>query len=250
MRMSAYYRSGTLACVLLLALVLTPLVFGHYTWLVRTHYSSSGDIAYLELGHGHEFPHSEEAMSAESLKVFVSGANGNAKALTPQRDGNVLKIEAPMAGRDLQRVYYVRDRGIMSQTADGWKQGGKDKFPQAKTSRRIVQYGITWVGFTGTTTSARPLGLDLEMNYETGMRGRLVRVMRNGKPARDIEVRAVFSEEDERSLGKTDRQGYVSADTLPKNRAILFSASVEEPAPKNSNFNINALSCALSIPAE
>jgi uncharacterized GH25 family protein len=250
MHPAGFRKYSCVALAVVAVLGFAPLVWGHYTWMVRTHYSSAGDRAYLEIGHGHEFPKSEAAINEEGLSVVLTDASGKAHNLSPKKDGNVLKIEAPLATKQQQRVHYVRDRGVMSQTADGWKPGGRDQHPQAKTSRKTLQYGITWIGFSGTTTGAKPLGLALELNYEAGMRGRMVRVMRDGKPVRNVEVRAVFSEEDERSLGKTDRQGYVSADSLPKGQSLLFTASIDEPAPRNSNFDSLVLSCTLSVLAD
>ena len=208
-------------------LLLAPLAWGHYTWLVRTHYSASGDQAYLEIGHGHDFPVSEEAPNATHLKAFVVNASGEKKPLDLRKEGNALKMEAAMPSREMARVYYVRDRGVISQTASGWKDGGRDQHPEAKTSMKSTQYGIAWVGFQGTTPNAKPLGLELELNYEKGMRGRLVRVLRNGKPARDIEVLAVLGEDDEKKLGKTDKQGYVSADAVPDGRSEEHTSELQ-----------------------
>ncbi len=234
----------------LAALSIVPLAWGHYTWLVRTHYSATGDTAYLEIGHGHDFPVTEAAPSSAHMKAFVVDAKGERKPLDLAADGKALKLTTPMAGRELARVYYVRDRGVISQTADGWMDGGRDKHPGAKASMKLTQYGITWIGFQGTTNNAKPLGLDLELNYEKGIRGRLVRVMRSGKPARGVDVLAVLGEDQEVPLGKTDSQGYVKADKLPADKAILFSVSLELPASKGSNFDKTVLGCTLSIAGE
>ncbi|MDZ7639181.1 MAG: hypothetical protein U5J83_13180 [Bryobacterales bacterium] len=172
--------------IALLALLLAAsLGWSHYTWLVRTHYSASGDTAYLELGHGHDFPVSEEAPATTHLKAFLVGEDGSRKPVKMATTPKSLKLEAKLASKKLARVYYVRDRGVMSQTSGGWKDGGRDQFPDAKASRKILQYGIAWVGFTGTTNSSAPLGLELELNYESGLRGRMVRAWRKGKPARE-----------------------------------------------------------------
>lgn len=243
-------KRPALSVCALAALLVVPLAWGHYTWLARTHYSASGDTAYLEIGHGHSFPVSEEAPQATHVQAFLVNAKGERKPLSIAQDGKALKLEAPLAGRDLARVYYVRDRGVISQTADGWKDGGRDQHPGAKSSVKTTQYGITWVGFLGTTNNAKPLGLELELNYEKGIRGRLVRVMRSGKPARGVDVLAVMGEDKEIALGKTDAQGYVSADKLPEDKATLFSVRLELPAAKGVQFDKTVLSCTLSIPGE
>ncbi len=233
---------------LALVFLAAPLAWGHYTWLVRTHYSASGDMAYLEIGHGHHFPESEEAPSVSHLKAFLVNAKGESKPLPLKAEGKTLKFEAPLAGRELARVYYARDRGVISQTAEGWKDGGRDQHPGAKQSMKMLQYGIAWVGFVGTSNSAKPLGLELELNYETGMRGRMVRVMRKGKPAKDVAVLAVLGEDSEIDLGKTDGQGYVSAGKVPEGKPVLFSTRLESPAAKGANFDKTVLGCTLSLP--
>lgn len=242
-------RIPSLLC-LSVVLLCAPLVWGHYTWMVRTHYSAAGDRAYLEIGHGHDFPRSEEAPGSTHFKVFAEGPDGKHNPVSFKKEGPALKLEVPLADRGLRRVYYVRDRGVISQTASGWKDGGKDQHPGAKASMKSMQYGIAWIGFTGTTNSVKPLGLDLELNYEKGMKGRRVRVLRNGKAARNLEVLAVLGEDNEKVLGKSDRDGYVSVDSLPAGAAVLFSARVEEAAPKGANYDKTVLGCTLSLPAE
>lgn len=232
------------------ALGCVPMAWGHYTWLLRTHYNNAGDRGYLEVGHGHGFPRSEEAVAGEHLKVFAEGVGGKQSPVQFKKEGNALKLEVPLPDRSLRRVYFTRERGVISQTAAGWKDGGRDQYPGAKTSMKSTQYGIAWVGFVGTTNSAKPLGLALEVNYEKGLHGRRVRVLRNGKAARNIEVTAILGEDNEKALGKTDRNGYVKVDSLPEAAAVLFSARIEEAAPKGANYDKNVLTCTLSIPGE
>jgi len=235
---------------LLVAILCAPIAWGHYTWLVRTHYNSSGDRAFLEVGHGHSFPKSEDAVAAEHLKVFAEGAGGKVAPVQFKKEGNVLKLEVHLADRNVRRVYFSRERGVISQTASGWKDGGRDQHPGAKASMKSTQYGIAWIGFSGSTTGAKQLGLALELNYEKGLNGRRVRVLRDGKAARNIEVTAILGEDNEKALGKTDRNGYVQADAVPEGAAVLFSARVEEAAPKGANYDKSVLSCTLSIPGE
>lgn len=243
-------RRTSILAAMGLALLLAPIASAHYTWLLRTHYSASGNIAFLEIGHGHDFPVSEEAPASSHLQAYLVSRNGDKKSLPIARDGKVLKIEAPLAGRELARVYYVRDRGVVSQTAEGWKDGGRDQHPGAKSSMKTLQYGIAWVGFQGTSTGAKPLGLELELTYETGLRGRMVRVMRNGKPARNIPLKAVLGEDQEIDLGSSDGQGYVSADKVPAGKPVLFSVRLELPAPKGASYDKTVLGCTLSVPGE
>lgn len=239
------------AFILLGFFAMAALGWGHYNWLVRTHYSAAGDTAYLEIGHGHDFPASEEASSTSSLKAFLVAADGSRTPVEISKAPKSLKLEVKLPSKNLARVYYVRDRGVRSQTASGWKHGGRDQFPDAKTSRKTVDYGIAWVGFSGTTYNASPLGLDLELNYESGLRGRLVRVWRKGKPARDVEVLAVLGEDREIKLGKTDRDGYVKvAETVPERAPVLFSVALTEKAPKGAKYDEDVLSSTLALPAE
>lgn len=236
---------------LLFGLVLTAtLGWSHYTWLVRTHYSASGYTAFLELGHGDKFPISEEAPSTTYLKAFLVGQDGARRALEIATAPSALKIEAKLTSKQMARVYYVRDRGVISQTSSGWKDGGKDKYPDAKASRRSLQYGVSWVGFTGTTNNAAPIGLELELNYESGIRGRLVRAWRNGKPLRNLEIVAILDDEKEIKLGQTDRDGYVKVSSVPEHVPVLFSASLTEKAPKGSNFDETVLACTFALPVK
>lgn len=232
-------------------LLAATLGWGHYTWLVRTHYSPGGDTAYLEFGHGHAFPVSEEAPSSANVKAFLATADGKRTPVSLPPAAKAVTVEVKLPSKNLARVYYVRDRGVMSQTASGWKAGGRDQHPDAKAARKFFQSGVAWVGFAGTTNNAAPLGLDLELNYESGIRGRLVRVWRKGKPLRDVEVVAVFGDEKEVKLGKTDRDGYAKVtDAVPARGAVLFTASVVEKAPKGANYEEESLSASVALPAE
>ncbi|MCC6265662.1 MAG: DUF4198 domain-containing protein [Bryobacterales bacterium] len=238
--------------LLTLALLLAAtLAWGHFNWLIRTHYSASGDTAYLEIGHGHGFPVSEEASSLANLKAYLVAANGSRQPVQIANGPKSLKLEVKLPSKDLARVYYVRDRGVRSQTAAGWKEGGRDAHPGAKTVRKSLDYGISWVGFNGTTYNAKPLGLDLELNYESGLRGRMVRVWRKGKPARDIDVLAVAAGDREIKLGKTDRDGYVKVtEAVPERGPVLFSTALTEKGAKGANYDQESVSCTLALPAE
>lgn len=243
------FRIPFLATAALLAVSVTA--WGHYSWLTRTHYSASGDTAFLEIGLGHDFPMSEQAPSAANLEAFFAPANGRRLPVKITAAPKSLKLEVKLPSKNAARVYYVRDRGVQSQTASGWKQGGRKQFPDAKVSRRMVSYGIAWVGFDGSTANAAPLGLDLELNYESGLRGRVVRVWRKGKPARDVEVTAVLGEDREIKLGKTDRDGYVKvAETVPEQAPVLFSTALREKAAKGADYDEDMLSCTLALPSE
>lgn len=232
-------------------LAVSVAAWGHYSWLTRTHYSKSGDTAYLEIGVGHDFPDSEQAPSTANLQAFFVPSSGSRQPLKVSPAAKSLQLEVKLPSKDLARVYYVRDRGVQSQTASGWKPGGRKEFPTAKTSRRMVSYGITWVGFNGSTSNAAPLGLDLELNYEAGLRGRGVRVWRKGKAARDVEVTAVLGEDREIKLGKTDRDGYVAVSgSVPEHVPVLFSAALQEKAPKGADYDEEMLSCTLALPVE
>lgn len=234
------------------ALLMTAVLgWGHFNWLIRTHYNASGDTAYLEIGHGHGFPSSEEASSLAGLKAYLVGTNGSRQPVKIATSPKSLKLEAKLPSKQLARVFYVRDRGVRSQTANGWKDGGRDAFPDAKSVRKSADYGISWVGFEGTTYNAKPLGLDLELNYESGLRGRLVRVWRKGKPAKDVEVLAVLGEHREIKLGKTDRDGYAKVtEAVPERAPVLFSVVLAEKAPKGAIYDQETLSCTLALPAE
>lgn len=247
-------RLHTVSSACFALLVAATLSFGHYTWLVRTHYSPAGDVVYLEFGHGHSFPVSEEAPSTSAVKAFLATADGKRTPVAlsaAEKSEKSVKVEVKLPSKNLARVYYVRERGVWSQTASGWQEGGRDKFPDAKVARKSFQAGIAWVGFAGTTNNAAPLGLDLELNYESGIRGRLVRAWRKGKPLRDLQVTAVLPGEREVKLGKTDRDGYVKVlDEVPARTAVLFTATLTEKAPKGANYDEDALSVSLALPAE
>lgn len=243
-------RSRSILALLFGFALTTTLGWSHYTWLVRTHYSASGDTAFLELGHGDKFPVSEEASSTTNLKAYLVGQDGARKPLEISASPSALKIEAKLPSKQMARVYYVRDRGVISQTSAGWKAGGKDKYPDAKASRRSVQYGVSWIGFSGTTNNAAPIGLELELNYESGIRGRLVRAWRNGKPLRNLEIVAILEDGKVIKLDQTDRDGYVKLGSVPEDVPVLFSASLTEKASKGSNFDETVLSCTLALPAK
>ncbi len=197
------------ARLILLLLVIPVALLAHFTWLAP----ASGPLVpgkpyRLQIGHGHAFPASEEAVNAAQVKAFVADPGGTRAELPARREAKALVLEWTPKQKGLHVFYFTQDRGEMSRTPEGVKPGGRDRNPGAAAAFRAVRTGVVYAAHGEAALTGRPLGLPLEIVPVLDGSTLTLRLLQDGKPAAGAVIRQLQAgSEEAREAGKTDRNG-------------------------------------------
>ncbi len=232
-----------LTCALLGAATLSA----HFVWVEMNPALKIGEPARIRLGYGHDLAKSASAPNAEGLKLWAVGPSGARSELQPAADGDWLAASFTPKQKGCYRLVFVQDRGVISQTADGYKPGGRDVHPNAKRSIKSWRTGSVYAATPNARLVAKPLDLPLEILAERTQSGEVgLTVYRNGKPAAGVEVTcAAPGSTTAQKSGVTDAQGRLTA--KPAKLPVLFLASVSTPAPAGSKYESENLSAGVLV---
>ena len=178
------------------------------------------------VAHGDRFPHTDEAVNAAQVKLFVlapSGARVDLKAVAEK-----IAVTADFTPREAggHRIVFTQDRGSMSRTPAGVKAGGRDRNPNAAEAFALVRTGVSYVGVGGPVA---PAGLDLEITARLESGVWHLQLLRSGKPLAGETVRVLLKEhEDAATVGKTGTDGKLTYKPVAAAGPLLFLAEVKE----------------------
>ncbi len=233
------------------AVALTGLsLFGHYTWLETKAELKAGEKTTVKIGHGHEVTNSESAISLNGLELVAHAPSGKKIPLKPVASAAYLEASFTPDEMGVYRFVLTQDRGVMSQTTKGYKAGGRDVHPDAKTSMKLWRSASVYAWTQGAKYQAgKPLGLPLEVIADRKADSLELTVMRNGKPAPGVEVGVnVAGKEDADPIGKTDGSGKLLYKVPVSTKgAMLLVATLSEPAAKGANYDKDSLTSTLEL---
>lgn len=233
--------TSSIARALLVASLGSAAAFCHYTWVAPVAALEVGKPATVQIGHGHKFPASEEAINAAQVDLYVLTPSG-AKIKLAAAKGTGF-VSAPFQPKEAgpHRFVLVQDRGVSSRTPKGVKQGGRDKNPDAMQSSRTFRTSVAYVsaGQAAPPKSAKPVGLELELTAERTTSGWQVQLLKNGKPASGIAVEVFLAGAAKAAdAGKTGADGKINY-ALPAGAKgpALFSAMFKDGAPSGAAYD-------------
>jgi uncharacterized GH25 family protein len=206
----------------------------HYTWIAPMPVRLVvGKPSTLQIGHGHRFPQSEEAINAGQLDLFVLTPFGAKEKLHAAKAGTAVTATYTPKQEGFYRIAFVQDRGVSSRTPSGLKPGGRDKNPDATQASRTLRTAIAYATTAGAASiGGKPLGVEFEL-AGTLEKGRWsVQLMKQGKPVAGVPVE-VFVADTGRAhdAGKTDSQGRVTFQPSPGLKGpAMFSAMQKDSA--------------------
>lgn len=200
--------------------------FAHYTWVVAAAMPFVvGKSVKIMVAHGDRFPHTDEAVNAAQVKLYVlapSGARTDLKATAEK-----IAVSSTFTPREAgtHRIVFTQDRGPMSRTPNGVKPGGRDRNPNATEAFSLIRTGVSYVG-SGANTA---LGLDLELTAQLVSGVWQLQLLRNGKPVVGEAVQVLLQEhEDAIAVGKTGADGRLVYKPVSSPGPLLFLAEVKE----------------------
>jgi len=237
-------KLGRLALLLPLT---TVLLYAHFTW-VTTSVSplEVGKTVEVLIGHGHQFPASEEVIITEGAEVYAVAPSGRRTALAPKARKPLLVAGYKVAEAGLHRFVLAQDRGVRSWTTQGVQPGGKDKHPQARRSARVFRSAVSYALTPGAAyEKAKPLGLVFEMTGEVTGDQVVLTVLRESKPLAGVAIHLVSHPQDVANhphggaaIGKTGADGRFTYVFDPGNKGpLLFAADYIEQAGPAANYD-------------
>jgi hypothetical protein len=224
--------------------------FAHYTWVAPATKLELGKTAVVRIGHGHQFPRSEEAIDDAQVEAFAIAPSGARVKLEAARGAGevVAHYAVKEAGQHL--IAIIQDRGVTSRTPQGVRPGGRDKNPGATQASRGIRSAVAYAATPGAPVAgARPIGLEFELSAEmSGGAWRLL-LTRHGKPAPGIDLSAFLAgAAGPLAIGKTGPSGSLTWPP-PMNAAgpAMVSAEVRDPAPAGAPYDAVNRSASLYL---
>jgi hypothetical protein len=216
--------------------------WAHYTWILTPDAAplAVGQAATLQIGHGHHFPASEEAIHAGQLDLFVLTPSAARVKLAPAVSKSAVTASYTPREPGVYRIAMVQDRGIRSRTPQGVKPGGRDRNPNATQASRTLRTAVAYVSAGRGAVAAPPrVGLEAELTGELAQGVWRLRLWQLGKPRAGVSVEVFLA-----GTGKAADAGQTGPDggltyRLPAaaKGPALFSATWREPAPPGAPFD-------------
>lgn len=209
----------------------------------------AGKANRIEIGHGHRFPVSEEAIAAGQVKAFAVSPTGKRVTLKAAAAGKVVVADYTPSEAGTHTMGFVQDRGISSRTPGGLKKGGKDVNRDAVQSFRTVRTSVSFAATGKVTMPGKAAGLEFEIVPRMEAGAVALQVLRNGKAAAGVEVEVLLKgQEESKAVGKTDGQGRVAYKVgAGVAGPALFIAGMTEPAPAGAAYDTTNLSTSLYV---
>lgn len=225
------------------------LLAAHYTWIAPPAQLAQGKECKILIGHGHQFPVSEEAIAAAQVKAFAVAPSGRRTELKATKAGKAVEVTYTPQEPGTHVLGFVQDRGVTSRTPAGVKPGGRDVNPDARQALRTVRTATAYASTSKAAVAGKPLQLELEIVPEVTSASIVFQVLRKGQPLAGVPIQMLAGGQGQpRELGRTGAQGkltfVIAAGSRPP---ALFLASLTEPAPKGASYDTTDLSTSLLL---
>jgi uncharacterized GH25 family protein len=214
--------------------------FGHYTWIAPVAKLETGKPSEIRIGHGHKFPESEEAINARQIDMFAVTPSGARVKLTPAPAANAVTASFTPPEAGAYRIAFVQDRGVSSRTPRGVKPGGRDQNPDATTASRTLRTAVAYAATAGVAvSSAKPLGLEIELSGTFHSGAWQLQLMKQGKPLADTPVEVFLAGAPKAvEAGKTGPDGKLRYQPPAGAKGpAVFIAEKKEPAPSGAKYD-------------
>jgi uncharacterized GH25 family protein len=232
-------------------MIISSLSYGHMSWIRIEKTGDAGESFKITVAHGHKFPQGEERLSAEFLKIYYVSESGVKSPFNFEKPAAGLSGLFKVVEPGIQRFSFIYDRGVMSKTTQGWKTGGKDKYPKAIGRIRTVQTGTSLLK-TGSTAwnEIAPVGLPVELLPVKFGKEITVSLLKDGKAYAGADIIIQLPGKDEKAVGKTDSKGEIKIVFPVEKGEILIGAEFRIDNPAGSEVNRENYAASLYLNLE
>ncbi len=223
----------------------------HYTWLSPLPSAPKvGETVTVRLASGHAFPAGEGPVSGLDLKMTVFDPSGRAVVVPLADGGRGLEAAFEPGIEGVYRAACEYDRGLISRTPEGWKPGGRTRYPEATGILKSYSSFLFAIGTSGASLrSSAPLGLAFELSWTREEHGFLVRATTKGRPVEGAEIAVIIGSGEARPAGKTDASGGIAIEIPEAFRGeLLLTGSISRPAPTGSDYDEERMSASFYLP--
>jgi uncharacterized GH25 family protein len=224
----------------LAATIAAVLCFAHYTWIAPAGKLETGKPVEVRIGHGHNFPESEEAINAQQIDLFAVTPSGERVKLTPTRAAHAVTASFTPRQAGAYRIAFVQDRGVTSRTPRGVKPGGRDQNPDATSASRTLRTAVAYTATAGVPASGgKPLGLEIELSGEFLSGAWQLQLLKQGKPLGDTAVEVFLAGAAKGvEAGRTGPDGRLRYQPPAGAKGpAVFTAEKKEPAPNGAKYD-------------
>jgi uncharacterized GH25 family protein len=218
----------------------------HFAWIeTEAKTLAAGQKTKVKICFGHEVGKPESAISLDGLEFWAIAPSGQKTALKATAAEKWLVADFTATEGGLHRFVMAQDRGVMSQTANGFKAGGRDAHPDAKKSMKMWRSAVTYAG--AGAGSASGLGLPLEVVAQRKGATVEMTLMRAGKPLAGADVALnVPGKEEAETIGVTDASGKFRHQ-MAGSGPVLFLFTTASPAPAGANYDTENMSSVFVV---
>lgn len=224
-------------------LSLSPLLFGHYTWIGwRAGTWKTGTTVELQVGHGHQPPVSEEAASSRGLEAAAIAPSGHKTPLQFFKGARSLVAKLPVTESGLWTIYLSQDFGSRTRGVSGSNGSGNAEDSEVVRSYRSA---IAYMG--GRNWPGNSVGLPFELSgTRTGSSIDLL-LRKNGRPIQGVDI-MVFHGNSKLSAGATGPDGrltwQIPADSSGQ---VVFAVEWVEHPGSHSGYDKGFWSTSLTV---
>lgn len=230
---------------LLAGTVVAGVCLSHYTWVAPVNGSlEAGQSVTVEIGHGHKFPQSEEAINASQVNLFALSPSGAKIKLAPVVSGSAVTAPMNIKEAGLYRILLVQDRGVSSRTPEGLKPGGRDRNPAASMAYRTYRTAVAYASTSKAPSSVpmKPAGLEFELAGSFSQGTWDLELLNQGKPVAGVPVEVFLAGAAKAvDAGKTGSDGHLKyRPAAGSHGPAVFSVTHKDPAPAGAPYdNVN-----------
>ncbi len=194
-------NKSKISLLIILLFIAAPLfVNAHFTWILPAEKERS-----VLIGHGHSFPHSEQAVALEGLQVVLQGSGAKTIPVQAERREKDVAAHIPAEIKELAAAGFQMAADIITRTTTGVKRGPMNAFTGVTDSFRRLRSGY----FQSAPGVELPVVADRLLLQAENRDGRMQFLLRLGaEPLAGVAVRMVASGQEEGTeIGVTDAAG-------------------------------------------
>lgn len=235
-------------CLSVSMIMISSLTFSHSSWIRLAREDKNSKSILVMIAHGHKFPEGGHKLQPEFVKVYEIDGKGNKTQFLLNETVNSLSGSFKKDVQKGGRFCFVYDRGVMSKTTRGWKQGGKDVHPEALQRMRSLVSGCGLIGMDLKETS--PMGFPVELLLVKFDKDVTLHLLKDSKPYAGADIMVQLPGKEEKLAGKTDAKGEIKIALPARKGEMLFAAEFRINHPAGSDLDVENFNATLYLNLE
>jgi uncharacterized GH25 family protein len=235
-------------CLSVSMIMISGLTYSHSSWIRLVKADKNNRAVFVRIAHGHKFPEGGHKLLPEFLKVYSISDTGIKTYLNMDKSGDGLSGSFMTTALGNQHFCFIYDRGVMSKTTQGWKQGGKDLYPKAIQRMKSIVCGNGFIG--SLLKEIHPAGLPVELVLMNSGKEITLRLLKDAKPYANADILIQLPGKEEKLIGKTGANGEIKIGLPAEKGEMLFAAEFKITYPADQEVNVENYCATLYLNLE